>query len=211
VFEPVGPFSGGEKARLVLALIVSQRPNLLLLDEPTNHLDLEMRHALGMALQDYTGAIVIVSHDRYMLKLVADELWLVHHGRATPFDGDLDDYATWLRQEANAPRTAGKTEEGPRSAAADKERKRLEAARRAALAPLRATVTQAERQMARLTPQLAELATRLADPALYEPSARTTLTALLAEQSTAQAALNAAESQWLEASEALEAAQRAAD
>jgi ATP-binding cassette, subfamily F, member 3 len=211
VFEPVGPFSGGEKARLVLALIVSQRPNLLLLDEPTNHLDLEMRHALGMALQDYTGAIVIVSHDRYMLKLVADELWLVHDGRATPFEGDLDDYATWLRHEANAPRSAGKAEDGPRSAAADKERKRLEAARRAALSPLRATVTQAERQMARLTPQLAELATRLADPALYEPSARTALTALLAEQSAAQQAMNAAESQWLEASEALEAAQREVD
>ena len=106
VFEPVEPFSGGERARLVLALVVSRRPNLLLLDEPTNHLDLEMRHALAMALQDYEGAIVVVSHDRHLLRLVADTLWLVADQRAQPFDGDLDDYADWLRGATAAARAA---------------------------------------------------------------------------------------------------------
>src|SRR5690606_1540136 len=96
VFEPVGPFSGGAKARLVLALVSYQRPNLLLLDEPTNHLDLEMRQALAVALQDYEAAVVLVSHDRHLLRAVADELVLVDQGRATPFDGDLDDYARWF-------------------------------------------------------------------------------------------------------------------
>jgi ATP-binding cassette subfamily F protein 3 len=96
VFEPVEPFSGGEKARLVLALVTFQRPNLLLLDEPTNHLDLEMRQALSVALQEYTGAVVLVSHDRHLLNTVADQFYVVHGGRAELFDGDLEDYARWL-------------------------------------------------------------------------------------------------------------------
>src|SRR5438876_896215 len=98
VFEPVGPFSGGEKARLVLALIVYLRPNLLLLDEPTNHLDLEMRQALTVALQEYAGAVVLVSHDRHLLRTVADEFLVVQHGRAAAFDGDLEEYAKWLAE-----------------------------------------------------------------------------------------------------------------
>ncbi len=100
VFEPVGPFSGGEKARLVLALVSFRRPNLLLLDEPTNHLDLEMRQALAVALQDYEGAVVLVAHDRHLLRAVADELLLVDAGRAAPFDGDLEDYARWFLTSA---------------------------------------------------------------------------------------------------------------
>ncbi len=207
VFEAVGPFSGGEKARLVLALVVSRRPNLLLLDEPTNHLDLEMRHALGMALQDYTGAIVLVSHDRYLLKLVADELWLVNEGQAAPFDGDLDDYANWLRTAANSSRNSAKIDEAPRSAASEKERKRAEAARRAELAPLRAVITKSEREMTKISPRLSELELLLADPALYEPSARTRLTTLLTEQASLKSNLEAAESAWLSASEAYEAAE----
>jgi ATP-binding cassette subfamily F protein 3 len=98
VFEPIAPFSGGEKARLVLALVAYLRPNLLLLDEPTNHLDLEMRQALAMALQEYEGAVVLVSHDRHLLRTVADEFQVVHDGRAAAFDGDLDDYAKWLNE-----------------------------------------------------------------------------------------------------------------
>jgi len=98
VFEPIAPFSGGEKARLVLALVAYLRPNLMLLDEPTNHLDLEMRQALTVALQEYEGAVVLVSHDRHLLRTVADELYVVHGGRAEPFDGDLDDYAKWLAE-----------------------------------------------------------------------------------------------------------------
>ena len=104
VFEPIGPFSGGEKARLVLALVAYLRPNLLLLDEPTNHLDLEMRQALTVALQEYTGAVVLVSHDRHLLRTVADQFYLVHAGKAVEFDGDLEDYAKWLNEtDSEAP------------------------------------------------------------------------------------------------------------
>ncbi len=117
VFEAVEPFSGGEKARLALALLVSHRPNLLLLDEPTNHLDLEMRHALAMALQDFEGAMVVVSHDRHLLRLVTDTLWLVDSGRAVPFDGDLDDYATWLSSREQARSHKGGTGEASREQA----------------------------------------------------------------------------------------------
>jgi ATP-binding cassette subfamily F protein 3 len=104
-FEPVGRFSGGEKARLTLALLVSRRPNLLLLDEPTNHLDIDMRHALTMALQGFEGGLVLVSHDRHLIKSVADTLWLVADGGVAPFDGDLDDYQVWLRTRGAPPAT----------------------------------------------------------------------------------------------------------
>ena len=107
-FEAVERFSGGEKARLALALIVARRPNLLLLDEPTNHLDLEMRHALTVALQDFGGGLVVVSHDRHLIRAVADALWLVADGAVRPFDGDLDDYQTWLRQRRSGARESAK-------------------------------------------------------------------------------------------------------
>ena len=210
VFEKVAPFSGGEKARLVLALIVSRRPNLLLLDEPTNHLDLEMRHALGMALQDYPGAIVLVSHDRYLLRLVADQLWLVAGGRAAPFDGDLDDYAQWLRSDAQASEEPASERAGAvRGAVAQKERKRLEAERRQRLTPLRSAVARAEADITRLTAELAGLEEQLTEPALYEPAARQRLTDLLATQADRKRRLTAAEETWLTAAEALEAANRA--
>jgi ATP-binding cassette, subfamily F, member 3 len=205
VFEPVAPFSGGEKARLVLALVVSHRPNLLLLDEPTNHLDLEMRHALGMALQDFAGAIVLVSHDRYLLKMVADQLWLVHDGCAAPFEGDLDDYAKFLQR----PLEESGGQERPtatRGAAQERERKRVEAERRRELAPLRAVVNKAERDIATLTPRLDAIETQLADSALYDSARKTDLTALLAEQAEIRRRLDDAEVAWLEASEQLEAA-----
>ena len=209
VFEKVAPFSGGEKARLVLALIVSRRPNLLLLDEPTNHLDLEMRHALGMALQDYPGAIVLVSHDRYLLRLVADELWLVARGRAAPFDGDLDDYAGWLREDAGADeeRAAGRGA-AAHGAGAQKQRKRLEAQRRQKLTPLRSAVARAEAQISRLTAELASLEQRLTAPQLYEPGSRAELTELLQTQAERKRSLDAAEEAWLLGSETLEQAMR---
>jgi ATP-binding cassette subfamily F protein 3 len=106
-FVPVRGFSGGEKARLTLALLVARRPNLLLLDEPTNHLDIDMRHALTVALQSFDGGLVIVSHDRHLLKSVADTLWLVADGKAKPFDGDLDDYQKWLQSRGKTPRESG--------------------------------------------------------------------------------------------------------
>jgi ATP-binding cassette subfamily F protein 3 len=210
VFEPVAPFSGGEKARLVLALIVSRRPNLLLLDEPTNHLDLEMRHALAMALQAYDGAIVLVSHDRFLLRMVADTLWLVAGGRAVPYDGDLDDYAAWLQAgaaatEAEAPRAAP-----VRGAAADKERKRREAEHRQRLAPLKSAVERSERELAALAAELAAIEARLADPALHLPAARTELVELLARQGALKRRVVEVEEAWLEASEALESARAGA-
>jgi ATP-binding cassette subfamily F protein 3 len=206
VFEKVAPFSGGEKARLVLALIVSRRPNLLLLDEPTNHLDLEMRHALGMALQDYPGAIVLVSHDRYLLRLVADQLWLVDAGRAEPFEGDLDDYASWLRRSVEAP--VDTRAPAARGAAQQKERKRLEAERRQRLTPLRSVVQRAEADLARFGKAVAECETRLTDETLYEHASRDALAEVLARQAEARAGLAAAEEAWLAASEALEEANR---
>jgi len=106
--EPVAPFSGGEKARLVLALLVYAKPNLLLLDEPTNHLDLEMRHAMNMALQGFEGAVVLVSHDKHMLRTVTDELHLVAHNKVEPFEGDLDDYAKWSLEQSSLERSAAK-------------------------------------------------------------------------------------------------------
>src|SRR5205085_7077338 len=104
---PVSELSGGEKARLTLALLVRQRPNLLLLDEPTNHLDIDMREALTEALQDYDGALVVVAHDRHLLRATADELWIAAEGQLAPFDGDLDDYAEWVlkRQRRAQPDT----------------------------------------------------------------------------------------------------------
>ncbi|MBS0376697.1 MAG: ATP-binding cassette domain-containing protein [Proteobacteria bacterium] len=207
VFEPVAPFSGGEKARLVLALIVSRRPNLLLLDEPTNHLDLEMRHALAMALQDYAGAIVLVSHDRYLLRMVADSLWLVAGGRAVPYDGDLDDYAAWLQAGAGEEAPTAPAAAAPaRGAAADKERKRREAEHRQRLAPLKSAVEKSERELGTLAAELAAIEARLADPALHLPAARAELVELLARQGVLKRRVVEVEEAWLEASEALEAA-----
>ena len=211
VFEAVAPFSGGERARLVLALVVSRRPNLLLLDEPTNHLDLEMRHALAMALQDFTGAIVLVSHDRHLLRGVADLLWLVADGHAQPFDGDLDDYEQWLRRAA-ASRPAAEPVAEPSSSRsnegrdAERARKRLEAEERARVAPLRAEIQRLDLEISRLGTTAAALEQRLADPGLYAAAKRSALTHLLAEQADIRRQLSAAEEAWLTAGEALERA-----
>ena len=152
VFEPVGPFSGGEKARLVLALVTYLRPNLLLLDEPTNHLDLEMRQALAVALQDYAGAVVLVSHDRHLLRTVADEFYIVHDGRAAAFDGDLEDYAQWLMAADSA--AAEPAARKPATTEARRQRKREEAERRNSLSPLRAAVAKCEAELERLAREL---------------------------------------------------------
>jgi ATP-binding cassette, subfamily F, member 3 len=207
VFEPVAPFSGGERARLVLALIVSRRPNLLLLDEPTNHLDLEMRHALGMALQEYAGAIVLVSHDRYLLRLVADRLWLVADGRARPFDGDLEDSAAWLKDTSDGS-AAADTEVG-RTEANSKDRKRLEAERRQRLSPLRARVTQADAELERIAAEASAVEARLALPAIYAADSRAALAELLLARADLKRRLGHAEEAWLECTEALERAARA--
>jgi ATP-binding cassette, subfamily F, member 3 len=218
VFEPVAPFSGGEKARLVLALTVYQRPNLLLLDEPTNHLDLEMRQALAVALQEFEGALVLVSHDRHLLNTVADEFRLVADGRALPFDGDLEDYARWL---ATAPATAAATapavdtEAAPTAAPSPptaamrapagqrKQRKRAEAERRAALSPLRAAIAEHERQLEKLTLERTRLDRELLAASTDADAAR--LSTLMKDQARLAKSIASVEAAWLQASERLEA------
>ncbi|HWA12660.1 MAG TPA: ATP-binding cassette domain-containing protein [Burkholderiales bacterium] len=201
--EPVGPMSGGEKSRLALALIVWQRPNLLLLDEPTNHLDLEMRHALTLGLQDYDGVLVLVSHDRSLLRATADELWLVEDGRVAPFDGDLDDYARRLRGGTPA---APAAEAPPVSR---KEQKRAEAEERnrrfAQRKPVEAGIRAAEREMQRLGIERERLEKLLAAPDIYADGRKEDLKRCLREQSDVTAKLQKAEEQWLKLSAELEA------
>ncbi len=209
VFEPVAPFSGGEKARLALALVVYRRPNLLLLDEPTNHLDLDMRQALEMALQDFDGAVVLVSHDRHLIGSTSDTLWRVSDGAVAPFDGDLDDYARWLAQRE---RRQGKGEpvakpvmvEAPKPAPSAEQRK-SSADRRLREKPLRDEVKKSEREMEKLQARLVELEKALVDPANFEPAQRTKLAALQKEQAEGRAALAVVEERWLAASAELEA------
>jgi ATP-binding cassette subfamily F protein 3 len=207
--EKVGPFSGGEKARLVLALVVWQKPNLLLLDEPTNHLDLDMRQALTFALQTFEGAMVIVSHDRYLLRATTDDLYLVHQGQAAPFDGDLNDYYKWLtelqRQERrDALPVNNEKENNTNSAAAKKEQKRREAEFRSLTAPLRKNLTQLESKMGTLSQTIAEIDEKLADSSLYDSENKSTLTELIATQANAKSELEQVELDWMERQEELE-------
>ena len=204
--DPIAPFSGGEKSRLVLALLIYQRPNLLLLDEPTNHLDLQTRDALSLALQDYEGALVVVSHDRYLLRTVADDLWLVANGSAQRFDGDLDDYRRWLSEHRSrqiALDGGASREEGD----SRKQQRRSDAERRKQIKPLRAAVDKAEQAMNRSIAARQELEVQLAEPSLYEAAGRQRLQSLLAERDKIEATIQAAETRWLEASEALETAE----
>ncbi|MBK6677190.1 MAG: ATP-binding cassette domain-containing protein [Rhodocyclaceae bacterium] len=201
VMAPCGRFSGGEKARLVLALLIRTRPNLLLLDEPTNHLDLEMREALTLALQETDAAVVVVSHDRHLLRTTCDELWLVADGQATPFDGDLDDYAAWLARQRSAERAPE-----PDKAAQKQVRMEEAAARKSAVAERRALTREVEKldkQLAGWQMEKARLDDQLADPALYED--REKLTASLKRQAELTALIDPAELRWLEIHEALEA------
>jgi ATP-binding cassette subfamily F protein 3 len=207
VFEPIGPFSGGEKARLVLALVSYLRPNLLLLDEPTNHLDLEMRQALAVALQDFEAAVVLVSHDRHLLRAVADELVLVDKGQALPFDGDLDDYAKWFTTREAASEAPAGGDAAATSSEARKQRKRDEAERRNRLSPLRAEIAKLEKQMARVQSELARIEVELASTAIYEAASKARLQSVLLEQARMKQELESVELSWLEASEKLEALQ----
>ena len=207
--QPVAPFSGGEKARLVLALLIYQNPNLLLLDEPTNHLDLEMRHALTLALQDYSGALVVVSHDRHLLRSVADELLLVIDGQVLPFDGDLLDYRTWLLERRNDSAATNNKKEAPHSATARKDQRRLDADRRARLQPLRAELARHEADLDRLSAQRVAVETQLAHPDVYSDSGKARLKELLREQAQLKQALAATEAAWLEVGEKLAQAEQA--
>ncbi|CAG2162401.1 unnamed protein product [Oppiella nova] len=189
---PSESFSGGERARLALALIVWLRPNVLILDEPTNHLDLDMRHALTMALQDFEGAVVLVSHERQLIASVCDELILVHAGQSKEFDGDLQDYATWLRQaridmikngqQPSAP-VQSQVVEKPSISKLDKEAQRKEAARQRELSrPIRKNIEKIESQIGKIQPRLVDIEALLADSALYEANRKDDLLKLMNEQ-----------------------------
>lgn len=204
--EKVAPFSGGEKARLVLALLVWQKPNLLLLDEPTNHLDLEMRHALTLALQEFEGAMVIVSHDRHLLRTTTDDLYLVHDKKVEPFEGDLDDYHRWLSDQQRIEKQSSELETSRVNSVSmnRKEQKRLDAQFRKKLTPYRNKLNSSEKSMDKLSAQLEEIKDQLTDSALYEHAEKARLTALLTLQREIKDALEEAEMQWMDAQEAIE-------
>ena len=208
IFEPVAPFSGGEKARLVLALMIRQGPNLLLLDEPTNHLDLEMRQALSVALIEYTGALVVISHDRHLLRSVCDELLIVHDGIVDRFNRSLDDYPTWLReQEEESEQAAAKWQDGPAKNVNKKQQRQEQAQRRQRLKPLYDKVRDVEKDLASNRFRLTELEARLADESIYvDPSRKDELTQLFQDQVAAKSTIESLEWEWLEASEKLEQA-----
>jgi len=229
VTSPIAPFSGGEKARLALALIVWQKPNLLLLDEPTNHLDLETREALTVALAQFEGTLVLVSHDRHLLRATTEEFLIVADGSLKPFDGDLDDYRDWLFKTKLAiakpakpgkPEKPGKVEAEPvvqiqtapepvLSTAERKEQKRQEAeARQRASAqkkPIETRIKRLEEKMAKANARKADLDAQLADPAIYAEDKKETVKAHLFEQATLARELEQLEGEWLEQQAELEA------
>ena len=211
--EPITPFSGGEKARLALAIIVWQKPNLLLLDEPTNHLDLEMRQALTMALQDFSGALVVISHDRHLLRNTVDEFQLIDAGRLTPFDGSLEDYYQWLLGRRVEPPTesdhnamSGEPSGSSLSEGASRKQQRQRSAElRQKTAPLRKQVSKLEKAVTTAQSRLDDIESQLADPAIYADSQKGLLTELLTEQGQLTKQLEDTEALWLEALEKLEA------
>jgi len=215
----IAPFSGGEKARLALALIVWQRPNLLLLDEPTNHLDLETREALTVALAQFEGTLIVVSHDRHLLRATTDQFIIVADGRLQSFDGDLDDYRDWLfksklpgkaNSAASAMPAQGKlpTPQATPAVADRKAQKRAEAEDRQRVSalkkPIETRIKRLEEQMAKRQAHKSELDARLADPSMYAGENKETLKTLLADQAYAVKELEQLESEWLEQQEALE-------
>ena len=210
IFEPVAPFSGGEKARLVLALMIRQRPNLLLLDEPTNHLDLEMRQALSVALIEYSGALVVISHDRHLLRSVCDELLIVHDGKVDRFDRSLDDYPAWLReQEEKSEQAAARWTDAPAKSASKKQQRQEQAEQRRRLKPLQDKVRKVEKALDSNRTRLTELEARLADETMYgDPKRKDELTQLIRDQAAVKSAVESLEWEWLEASEELDLAAR---
>jgi ATP-binding cassette subfamily F protein 3 len=194
----VKKLSGGEKARLLLALATRDAPQLLILDEPTNHLDIDARDALVKALADFSGAVLLITHDPHLVELVADRLWLVGDGTVKNFEGDLDEYRTLLTERA---RTAPKIDAGTKR---DDRRERAEA--RAALAPLRKQVKESEARLARLAAERKTLEAKLANPDLYIPSRKSEVTAATARMAAIKKAVTDAESAWMAAEAALEEA-----
>lgn len=200
---PCGPFSGGEKSRLALAMLIWQRPNLILLDEPTNHLDIEMRHALSMALQAYEGGMVMVSHDRTLLATCCEKFVLVAAGQAAVFDGDLEDYKQFL---LNAVQTATlSSQAAPAKQNSYHQQKADRQARLAERRPLLKSLASLESQLAQLEQEKQSLQGKLADGDIYNVEHRETLQALLIAQAHNQKQLDSIEAQWLDVQEKLEA------
>ncbi len=210
----VAPMSGGEKARLVLALIVYQKPNLLLLDEPTNHRDLEMRHALNIALQGFEGAMVLVSHDRFLLSSVCEDFYLVDSGEVAAFTGDLDDYRDWILKQQAAEKAKANSDakalNEDASAVSErkidrKEEKRREAEFRKQVAPLKKALEKHEKAMDKCSGELKTLEASLSDTSLYNDDKKAELMQLLDKQAKLTQQLEEEEMQWLDAQEQMEA------
>ena len=209
ITDPVAPFSGGEKARLVLALLVLQKPNLLLLDEPTNHLDLDMRHALSVALMEYSGALLVISHDRHLLRSVCDDLYIVHNGRLHEFRESLDEYPNWLKtQDAES---AGNDTAKPQVTPvfSKKQNRQDEARRRKQLKPYMDVVRKIDKQMSQKRSDLGGIEKLLAEESLYtDTSRKEEISSLLQQQAELKSSLESLEWEWLEASESLEKAEK---
>ena len=218
----IAPFSGGEKARLALALIVWQRPNLLLLDEPTNHLDLETREALTMALAQFEGTLILVSHDRHLLRATTDQFLIVAESKLQDFDGDLDDYKDWLFKTKLAARndaaaaplpTASQVVDAasPAGNVDRKEQKRLEAEQRQKMSalkkPIEARIKRLDEQIAKLNTRKGEIDARLGSPDIYDAANKEELKTLITDQAYCSKELEQLENEWLEQQEALEQVQ----
>ncbi|MBS0398273.1 MAG: ATP-binding cassette domain-containing protein, partial [Proteobacteria bacterium] len=195
-------FSGGEKARLTLALIVARRPNLLLLDEPTNHLDIEMRHALTVALQGFEGGMVVVSHDRHLIRMVADSLYLVADGTVQPFEGDLEDYQRWLKDRNREPEPAKRTSPPPRPAASGDSGPVLNRPRRKSA--LQRELVQLEKKLADLQAELTRIDAMLAEPGLHERTRAADARLRGSERADVAKKLADAEARWVEVGTELE-------
>ncbi|MRX27337.1 ATP-binding cassette domain-containing protein [Kangiella sp. HZ709] len=205
--EPVAPFSGGEKARLVLALLVYSKPNVLLLDEPTNHLDLEMRHAMTIAFQNFEGAILLVSHDRHMLKTVCDDLYLVADGSVKQFKGDLDDYAKWTLEQAKLFAETSREDlmdEPSAGALSKKEQRKQDAEKRKRLQPLKNKLKKIEKQMELLQTEKDELDQAMAEPSLYEETNKEKMLIITLQSQSVKEAIELQEEEWFLLNEELE-------
>lgn len=202
--SPVAPFSGGEKARLALALLIWQKPNLLLLDEPTNHLDIEMRQALTLAMQDFEGALIVVSHDRHLLRATVDDFWLIEDGTVRPFEGDLDDYSRYAQERRNAsdnPAASGETVDRKLQKRQEAEnRQRLSALKK----PLEQRIAKIEKELHPLQAEHGKLTALLVEEGLYLPERKDELQQTLRRESEVKARIEELEMSWLETSEELE-------
>lgn len=205
--ETIRHFSGGEKARLALAIVVWQKPNLLLLDEPTNHLDLEMCHALTVALQAFEGAVIVVSHDRHLLRNTVDQFLLVANGKAEIFDDDLDAYSRWIMEQRKQANNEAPSDSIDNSASSKKEQRQQAAEQRKKLAPITSAIKKVEKEMAQLEKKLATIEEVLADTSLYEESNKDKLQKLLKDQGEQKQAHESAEEQWFELNDQLESLQ----